>query len=775
MDDLCLVVGSVNVDLLGGVDRLPSADESAELSDFTLSPGGHAGNCAVAMARLGARVRLFASVGSDTLGELAVGALRASGVAHEHVQLVEGRSTGVVFIPVLRDGDKAMFLARGANEELDPERLPAARTGCCCAVVLDPPTHRIERIASDLAGLPVVFAPGRLAFAAPSEALAPLLRLAALVVVNRPEARRLTGEDDPEGAAEALAARWRTTAIVTAGAEGCVWARLGAGARRAAGFPVEARDATGAGDAFVAALAVSLLQRMPLPIAIRRACAAGALATRAFGAQASLATAPELDALATPRRGLRAGADGWRGRIGQEFTLEVVDELAERIGAELRDRVDGARVLVTCDGRELSGAALHRAALGLASAGMAPTVAGRLPTPVATFAVRELGFSAALLITASHNPPEWNGVKLKVPPGMPATRELESAIGRALPRRLDRIAHPAIETVPAAEIEEAFVAGLLERIDTGSVRRAASRGLPIRCAVDGLGGIAGPMLARVATAAGAIVEGTGLTPSPSFDGLVPDPMVAASRERIAGLVEGRGFALGLLTDGDGDRLGVVDERGRFVRPHDVLALVLPRALELEREPGAIAATAATGTIVRRLAERLGRACVTTPIGFKHIAPLLRTGEAAAGGGGVGDFGLRRLGCDRDPLVLALLLLVELAEAGRPLGELVDRLHDDLGPSCFEEVSLPARSSDLATLERIGRSALHAAGLDGRITSIDHIDGVRFLFGRESFLLLRTASTEEVTRIHVESESRRTTAALVDALRTALQEEHAHAS
>lgn len=766
----CLVIGSLNVDQMGYVERFGGPDEAVALDDLRLTAGGHAGNCATALARLGVRARLLARAGDDAFGAIALGALGEARVETDYVRCEVGERTGLVWIPVLPGGEKTFFVARGANERLDASRLDDALAGCDAVVVFDPPPALFAPIAERIEHRLAVFAPGGLAVSAPRSTLATLFDRVDHLIVNGPESARLTGIAEPSEAARRLARECALTAVVTIGAGGCLVATPDGGVARVAGFPARVIDTTGAGDAFVAAFVRALLGGVAPVVAARAGCAAGALATRALGAQSSLATRAELEDLlgaataatrpiaiessSMPARDglvptLARCADGWRGMIGVSFTADAAAELARAIALELLERQGTGTLLIAPDGRAESEEAARAVADAVRACGLACELAAGMPPPVVNFAIRRHNLLGAVVITASHNASDWNGVKLKVAPGMPPSRELERAIEarrgrvrRAEPRTVD--ASDSGRTLVAPDLASLFADVLLERVTVDAVRMRRPRVI-----VDGLHGIAGAVMARVLAGAGCEVRLIGGEPDPTFGGLLPDPMCARSRARVVDAVREDDADLGLVLDGDGDRLGVIDDRGDFVWPHDVLALLVRNCDSRDHRAGRIAVTSPTGSIVGRVSRSLGRSVVETPVGFKHIAPLMRRQGLLLGGGSVGDIGCRGFGFDRDPFAAALLLLELLAVERQPLSRLVRDLHAAFGSSSYGEATIDASGLSAAELEAIGRHALRVVTSRASDVAVSHVDGVKLRLPDDSWLLLRNATTDAVVRVHAE--------------------------
>lgn len=293
----CLVIGAINVDILGRVDTYCKSDEAVEVKHLTIVPGGHASNCAMSMAKLKANVRLLGCVGTDEFSRIALGTLQDNGIDTKFIVQTGEAHTGIVFIPVLPNGDKALYVARGANEYLSEQNIEAATADCEVVIVFDPPLNLIPAIADSIASKNAIFAPGGLVSAVPKHILAPLLKAADVLVVNRPESELMTGISEPKSAAIRLATQWELNAVVTIGAEGCWVAQSNQSVQHCPSFPVEVVDTTGAGDAFVGGLAVAMSSGKSLLSAAGIGCASGALSTRSLGAQAARLSFAEVEDL----------------------------------------------------------------------------------------------------------------------------------------------------------------------------------------------------------------------------------------------------------------------------------------------------------------------------------------------------------------------------------------------------------------------------------------------------------------------------------------------
>lgn len=436
---------------------------------------------------------------------------------------------------------------------------------------------------------------------------------------------------------------------------------------------------------------------------------------------------------------IKASADGWRGVIGESFSPEQVAVLAGCVVS----CVGPATVLVSHDGRR-GGEAAATAAAGAAVASGAERVvlAPHLPTPTATAAVRLGHADLALLVTASHNPARWNGLKVKVRPGCPLPRELETQIDALFDARLTHRADHLSTTVTGnGPVHRASLDAFLDDHIAEVLSRLPDLRLrPLTVTVDGLGGIAGEPIAQLCERLGWRVRKVGCVPDPDFGGVVPDPSVTASRQRVAA----HGTDLAVVLDGDGDRMYVLDHSGRTLQPHELFALLLEhRARRGISSPG-VAVTSSTGTAVRAVARRMGIAVREAKVGFKYLSPLLRAGKVDAAGGAVGDLNFTEFGWDRDPFATLVLLADLLASTGQPLARSLDDLHERTGRFVWFESKVDC---DAVDLRAVGRCALRRIGL--RCHEITEIDGVKFWLDGGQWLLLRRSTTEGGVRIYGE--------------------------
>ena len=439
---------------------------------------------------------------------------------------------------------------------------------------------------------------------------------------------------------------------------------------------------------------------------------------------------------------IRFGTDGWRGVIAREFTFENVRRVAQATADHFRTVREGEdTLLVGFDVRFLSLRFAEAAAGVLSGNGFRVLLLDRVcPTPYVSFAVRHLNLRGGAVITASHNPPEFNGFKVKAHYGGSATTEITSRIEAMLDRsaiapdgRFERVAPP-----------EEYFEHLRSLVDWPAIRQS---GL-IVCA-DSMHGSGGTLLEEMLRNTTCTVYTIRSRPDPLFGGVSPEPMMPWL-EPLSSAVTSRSAAVGLATDGDGDRLGVVAEDGRFMSTLEVLPLLLLHVYRNRGWRGAVAHTFSQSQIIARICGALGLDTHETPIGFKYIANLMLQDEILIGGEESGGIGLSRHLPERDGLFLHLLVLDMLAATGKSLTGLLREMWAEFGEFHYErrDLHLPLEASRQLIVELGDRPPQDIANQS--VHGIQTLDGVKLLLEGDAWILFRRSGTEPVLRIYCEA-------------------------
>ncbi len=465
--------------------------------------------------------------------------------------------------------------------------------------------------------------------------------------------------------------------------------------------------------------------------------------------------------MATPLQ-IRFGTDGWRGVIAREFTFDGVRRVARALGAILRvAHPDHQHLLLAVghDTRFLSRRFAQEAAEVLASDGIEIRLStSHLPTPVLAWSVPFLAAQGGLMVTASHNPPSYNGLKVRTADGGPATATLTDQI-EAEVRRIAVDAALRGEGVPPCAGQRR--GGTIELFDPLPQYRQRLRALVNmeriahsrpRVIIDPMYGATQGVVAALLREIGLKVEEIHGEMNPWFGGVPPEPLVehlGTLAERIKGLSDSR--TIGLAFDGDGDRLAAIDEDGSYVTPHQIFALLLRHFVTRRGLSGTVVKTFSTTRMIDRLTATYGLRLAVTPIGFKHIAEVMRGEHVLIGGEESGGIGIAGHIPERDGIVSALLLLEALATEAKPLGALLRELEAEVGPHYYRRLDLKlAEGGDGMELGRRIRAEPPARIEGWHVKEVQTLDGVKLVAEDGSWLLIRPSGTEPVLRLYAEA-------------------------
>ena len=455
---------------------------------------------------------------------------------------------------------------------------------------------------------------------------------------------------------------------------------------------------------------------------------------------------------------IRFGTDGWRGVIAEDFTFANVRLVARAIARRVLAGAGGQPVphlLVGHDTRFLAREFAQAAAEAMAAEGPRVSLAaGFAPSPAISYAVVRLRAAGAVIITASHNPPQYSGVKFKASFGGSApiafTRGVEEEIRRLQTETSTVDRRPSTVGIGSFEPREPWLDRLEELVD---IRRIGRSG--IRVALDVMYGAGQVLLAQRLRKAGCEVRELHAEINPIFGGLHPEPIPIYMGDLIDSVKGwgGAGPRVGFAFDGDSDRLGPVDEEGNVISPHQTLALLLRHVVQNRDMRGPVVKSVNLGHMVDAEAAARGLPVVVTPVGFKHIAEAMQRHDAVVGGEESGGFAVRGHIPERDPGLVSLLLLECMAMTGKTLGTLVRELEAQHGPRRYGRLDL--RLPSLEERDRVV-SALTGSPPDAllslRVRHVETMDGVKLTRVDHSWVMLRASGTEPLLRIYAEAPS-----------------------
>ncbi|HEV2704816.1 MAG TPA: phosphoglucomutase/phosphomannomutase family protein [Pyrinomonadaceae bacterium] len=468
---------------------------------------------------------------------------------------------------------------------------------------------------------------------------------------------------------------------------------------------------------------------------------------------------------------IRFGTDGWRGLIAREFTFENLERVTQAYADFLRQSQTGAttdennaqrrseppRVVVGYDRRFLSEQFALRAAEVLGGNGVAVSLFDAdVPTPLVSWAVRDLAASGGVVITASHNPALFNGFKIKAPWGGSATPEttveVEALVDARRPARGQFT--PAHEERLRASVD-AYRRQVASYVDLERLRSARAR-----VVVDAMHGTGGHWVESFLRGGALEVETIRGERDTLFGGVAPEPIdrnLAPLKRRV----EERGALIGLATDGDADRLGAVGDDGATMTMHEVVPLVLLHLARRRGMTGGVVRTFSQSVLLKRIAEAEGLKIYETPIGFKYVADLMLREQILVGAEESGGIGVAGHLPERDGILNSLLLLEAVVAAGRRPTEMVREMHREFGEFYFGRRDMHAEvARGLWVVDRLAASPPARVG-GFSVSGVENLDGTKLLFADESWLLFRQSGTEPVLRIYAEATSKDKLAGLLD--------------
>lgn len=455
--------------------------------------------------------------------------------------------------------------------------------------------------------------------------------------------------------------------------------------------------------------------------------------------------------------GIRFGTDGWRGVIAADFTFAAVRLVAAAIGRQvLATAVTGPRptVLVGYDTRFLSREFAEAAARVLSGQGLAVRLAGTfLATPLLSYGVVQAGAEGGVMITASHNPPRYNGIKFKSRHGGSASVEFTRGVEREI-RALGAGALPeSDEALPEFDPRPAHRIRMKELVDLPRIAAA-----PLEIFVDPMYGSGQGYLSGILRALRLRVTELHAEVNPAFGGQPPEPLHRHLGD-LTGAVTHHPYSgpgtlrVGLAFDGDADRLAAVDEQGRYVNSHQIFALLLKHLFTHRGMTGRVVKAFSSGQMMDKLADAYGLPLTVTPIGFKYIAEEMLKRDVLIGGEESGGVAICGHIPERDATLAALLLLEYVATGGKPLGVLYADLEKEFGPHRYERVDVPLASPEAAeALVRSVREDPPDVIKGIKVVRVEDLDGVKLHGADGSWLLLRQSGTEPLLRVYAEGPS-----------------------
>ena len=452
---------------------------------------------------------------------------------------------------------------------------------------------------------------------------------------------------------------------------------------------------------------------------------------------------------------IKFGTDGWRGVIAEDFTFANARIVAHAVARYVVRNEDARKgVLIGYDHRYAADRVAAAVAEVISAGGTPVWLADKpCPTPAISYLVRHRGAAGGIVITASHNPYRWNGIKYKASYGSSALPSIVAQIEQELDAVLQKGVPPLPprqDLIQPLEPRAPYLDALEKLVDWKRLRDAK-----FRFVSDPMHGSAAGLLPELFRRNGISCDEIRGTRDPRFGGVHPEP-IEPHTEALRQAVHAGKYDAGFCADGDGDRIGAIDRNGAFVNPHQIFALLVWHLAGTRSLPGDIAKTFSVTKLIDKLATKFGRKLHEVPIGFKYICELMLEQNILIGGEESGGIGTSLYLPERDATVSALFLAELMAWHGKSLGELLAALHAEFGEYYYGRVDLDLKPGQKEkAIAHFSNGKLDRL-LDLAVVRREDMDGIKVYLGETGWVMVRASGTENLLRVYSETSKPETT-------------------
>lgn len=463
---------------------------------------------------------------------------------------------------------------------------------------------------------------------------------------------------------------------------------------------------------------------------------------------------------------IKFGTDGWRAIIAKDFTVENVARVTEATAAWLKKNFEKPSVVVGHDCRFAGELFAETVAKVLANEGIKVYLAkGFVSTPMISYGAVKYGTSLGIIITASHNPPSYNGYKIKAHYGGPLSPEKVQEIEDIIPatsstpvetlKLSDFEAKGLLEYAP---LEDLYIEKVEKAFDLDAIRNSG-----LRLGYDAMYGAGQNVIKRLFPNASMLH----CEYNPSFHGQAPEPIAKNLREfseliRTSGTID-----CGLATDGDADRIGLFDSKGNFVDSHHIILLLIHYLKKYKGMDGKVCTAFSTTVKIKNMCAHYNLPLEVVKIGFKYIAGIMVTEDVLIGGEESGGIAVKGHIPERDGIWMGLIIWEFMAKSGKSLNELIEEVYAITGRFAFERNDLHLDEAVKNRIVENCKNNTYKAFGDYKVERLDDLDGWKYFFGPEEWLMIRASGTEPVLRTYAESSSQEKAFAILDACKKTL--------
>ncbi|MBI5299096.1 MAG: phosphoglucomutase/phosphomannomutase family protein [Deltaproteobacteria bacterium] len=445
---------------------------------------------------------------------------------------------------------------------------------------------------------------------------------------------------------------------------------------------------------------------------------------------------------------IRFGTDGWRAIIGEDFIPENIAQVIQAFADRYPKLPEaGKPVFIGYDRRNKSKESADLIASVLLGNHIPVWLSQDFcPTPCVSWHVKTNGAAAGIMVTASHNPPKWNGIKFKESYGGAASADFLQPIEKIIEENQNKKLVPKTKELNGNSLSyfnphQEYLEALRKLVDLDLIKKANFKILFDPLYGAGSGFLEDLLGNQVTTLHGEADF--------NFGGLHPEPIQPYVNQAMEKMRSGN-FSTCMITDGDADRIGAVDEKGNYVTSHQIFALLLKHLVENKLMKGKVLKSISTTVMIDRLCQKQGLPMNVTPIGFKYLSPAMKEPGVLIGGEESGGIGMPHHIPERDGLFCALLLLELMATKKKLLGELVADLQKEVGPCFYKRIDLTLPKDKIETVKRTLSSFTPSMLAGQKLKKITLIDGYHFSLEDDSWLLIRPSGTEPLLRTYAEA-------------------------
>ena len=453
---------------------------------------------------------------------------------------------------------------------------------------------------------------------------------------------------------------------------------------------------------------------------------------------------------------IKFGTDGWRAVIAEDFTFENVRNLSQAIADYLKGKVKGKKkIVVGYDRRFLSKEFAETVSLVLAANNIKVVLSNRdVPTPTVSYHCVLDKYNLGVMITASHNSAKFNGLKIKTPEGGSADKDITEAVESYLYKNKPKVmlleAAKAKGLLEIKDLTEDYVMFFKNFVDLKKIKK-----LKLKVLVEDMYGTGDDFVERILGVSRVKIDYLHNEFNPSFGGINPEPVESNLKEMLKIMKQGK-YDVGLVLDGDADRIAMVDGKGNYINAQVILPLLAIHMVKNRKESGGIGKTVVGSNIIEDVAISLGVACYETPIGFKYLSNLFMEDLLCIGGEEAGGVGFKGYVPERDGSAAFLILLEMIAYEKKSFDTLLSEFYKEYGKYYYTRTSIP--------VERVKKSLkdmkLPKTLFGKKIERVNTLDGIK-LMTKDSWLMFRKSGTEPIVRVYSESKSKMEGVRLVD--------------